>query len=526
MATWDFEGHLEKTNAEALRQVLRGLVYERVVSSMEICKRCKAAVHIDDSLPRTERPIFQLEGYADLKYLSSGGFGVVAQGRMVNSNEKVAIKRMPLEGWQNAVRLIREIFYMINLDHPNVCNIIDVQFYSEYLFLVTPLCQPGSLTTFIPSDAAEVKMILTGMYCGLEYLHHAGVCHRDVKPDNIFVHRVAEDEYGRRRPKVLVADLGMARLSVSKSHTIANEMCTPNYLAPELLKGIAYDYPADVWASAVTVFEFVVTVGKTMPSWVLFPSCTAGTRRHYDQSVALVEKSDTWGQNRWKMLNKCLSKHDALFANAEIPTILSRCLKISPEERPTVSELLHEFRYSLDVESSIHHMRSTCGPYSESEQGICFESFQEDLAKMPSAQYRMRKIRMQLGDFQDLMKRRRRCSWSTPSTPSIYKRVRSDDSPSSENCASNKRHTALPLRTPHGTGSQPPHHTSSSCLKSPIRGASTSTLRPTLSSSGEREVPGTPVSVPPARMRDPSADMTPKTPPRNISYRLPVTPQA
>jgi len=547
MTTWDFEALLEQASTEALRQVIRGLVYERSIPSIEVCKRCKAAIQVDEDNPPKDGSgsMFELDGYLDLKYLSSGGFGVVAHGRMAHhENEKVAIKRMPLQDWQNAVRLIREIFYMINLDHPNVCNIIDVQFYSEYLFLMTPLCEPGSLNTFAPSSSSEVKIILTGMYCGLEYLHHMRICHRDVKPDNIFVHRV-EDGSGKR-PKVLVADLGMARLNVSKSKTGANEMCTANYIAPELLKGIAYDYPADVWASAVTVWEFVVTVGKSMPTWVLFPSCTAGTRRHYQQSVALVEKSDKWAQNRWKALDKCVAKNEALFGSAEIPTILGRCLKIIPEERPTISEILRDFRDSLDVETSTLAMGSTCGPYPESEQGLCFESFQEDLAKMPSADYRMRKIRMQLREFQGIMKRRRSWCYSpSPSITSIYvpKRPRDGEeytptnkhpNTSTENCSyPNKRHAAL-SREGHGGGNPNGGWTLARALeREGLPPCTTGTHRgyekqgktttATTSTSPEREMPRTPISVPPApHMLEPMT--SPHTPPRHITYRLPVTP--
>ena len=91
----------------------------------------------------------------------------------------------------------------------------------------------------------------------LEATHAAGITHRDLKPDNIFLVGDAELERGER---VKVLDFGIAKLGGSSvMHTSAGTMMgTPVYMSPEQwISSASVDGRADVYSLGCLVFEML-----------------------------------------------------------------------------------------------------------------------------------------------------------------------------------------------------------------------------------------------------------------------------
>jgi hypothetical protein len=95
----------------------------------------------------------------------------------------------------------------------------------------------------------EIMSIAPMIGEALYYAHSQGIIHRDVKPDNIFV---------LENGNIKVADFGIAKmLKVSdRTHTDVI-MGTPNYIAPELVKGLSYDHRVDIFSLGVTIYEML-----------------------------------------------------------------------------------------------------------------------------------------------------------------------------------------------------------------------------------------------------------------------------
>ncbi|CAN0536370.1 unnamed protein product, partial [Laminaria digitata] len=89
----------------------------------------------------------------------------------------------------------------------------------------------------------------------LSEAHEHGLVHRDLKPDNIFLHRVAGDD-----PVVKVLDFGIAKLGAGHRHTLSSDTSvpgTPAYMAPEHALNQAVDGRTDLYALGVVVYQLL-----------------------------------------------------------------------------------------------------------------------------------------------------------------------------------------------------------------------------------------------------------------------------
>src|SRR5262249_30602677 len=88
--------------------------------------------------------------------------------------------------------------------------------------------------------------------------HSAGVVHRDIKPDNIFLHQTPEGEI------VKILDFGIAKLMDErvgtdfKLPTATSQLVgTPTYISPERFDGKPYDGRSDVYSLGIMIYEML-----------------------------------------------------------------------------------------------------------------------------------------------------------------------------------------------------------------------------------------------------------------------------
>ena len=155
-------------------------------------------------------------------------------------------------------RFIREAHSAARLSHPNVVAVYDQGADEGHVFLAMELVRGRTLRDLIrergqltPRQALDV---LEPVLAALGAAHHAGIVHRDVKPENVLL-----SEDGR----IKVADFGLARaVTGTSTHTTASGivMGTVAYLSPEQVERGVADPRSDVYAAGILLYELVTGV--------------------------------------------------------------------------------------------------------------------------------------------------------------------------------------------------------------------------------------------------------------------------
>jgi BR serine/threonine kinase len=144
-------------------------------------------------------------------------------------------------------RIKREIALMRLLDHPHLVSLIEVCESPHRLYLVQEYCSEELLKYLINQDRLEPRKaieLFRQVIYGMEYMHGVGICHRDLKAENLLM-----GEAGR----IKIADFGFAKWM--RDSVIDTACGSLPYAAPELIDGVPYDGRiADIWSAGVVLY--------------------------------------------------------------------------------------------------------------------------------------------------------------------------------------------------------------------------------------------------------------------------------
>jgi tetratricopeptide (TPR) repeat protein len=154
-------------------------------------------------------------------------------------------------------RFLHEARVTASLDHPNIVRVYDVGRFEERAYLVAELLEGETLRARIsrsPIPAGEALRIGIEIARGLGAAHAAGLVHRDLKPDNVFLTRAGTTK---------ILDFGIAKLAQDETvpggySTLTGVVLgTTGYLSPEQIRGARIDARADLFALGVVLFEML-----------------------------------------------------------------------------------------------------------------------------------------------------------------------------------------------------------------------------------------------------------------------------
>ena len=244
--------------------------------------------------------------YTNCRAIGNGSFGVVFQARIVRqggdnadgTSDDVAIKKV----LQDKRFKNRELQIMRVLRHPNVVD-LRAFFYThgdkkDELFL-------NLVLEFVPETVYRasrhytkvkqtmpillVKLYMYQVLRSLAYIHSLGICHRDIKPQNLLL--------DPRTGVLKLCDFGSAKILVPGEPNVSY-ICSRYYRAPELIFGATnYTTNIDIWSTGCVMAELM----QGMP---LFPGESG-----IDQLVEIIKVLGTPSREQIKTMNPNYMEH-------------------------------------------------------------------------------------------------------------------------------------------------------------------------------------------------------------------------
>jgi len=264
---------VEHTVADYVDGRLRGAALDEVVRHADRCEACRELIQRAlpaDSGEPVPRPPNRVGTVLASKYridrlLGSGGMGVVYEAENTWTARRVAIKLLhPFFSSEPEVvqRFLQEAKNASRIDHPNVVDVLDMgqDPVSGSLYMVQEFLVGETLRDRLRSagrlSVAKACAVLLPILEALDAAHRAGVIHRDVKPENIFLtHR----QSGEPEPKLI--DFGVSKVmarELAVELSTQKPIGTPLYMSPEQLRvEDDIDERSDVWSMGVVLYEAV-----------------------------------------------------------------------------------------------------------------------------------------------------------------------------------------------------------------------------------------------------------------------------
>jgi serine/threonine-protein kinase len=191
--------------------------------------------------------------------LGEGGMGIVYSARDPQLGRALAIKTLRAASSDPIARerLAREARTAAAINHPAVCQLYEIGEDRGELYLAMELLEGESLAARIARGRlaiSEAVSIALGILAGIDALHRQGVVHRDLKPSNVFLtrHGVKLLDFG-----VAASDVGDTTSTVTRLTTPGMIVGTPQYCAPEQIRGENADARTDIFAAGAIVYEML-----------------------------------------------------------------------------------------------------------------------------------------------------------------------------------------------------------------------------------------------------------------------------
>ncbi|CAH0407623.1 unnamed protein product [Chilo suppressalis] len=207
------------------------------------------------SIPRFRK--YTIEDFHFIKVLGKGSFGKVLLAELRDTEYYYAVKCLKkdvvLEDDDVECTLIERKVLALGTNHPYLCHLFATFQTDSHLFFVMEYLNGGDLMFHIQQSGrfpeARARFYAAEIVSGLKFLHKRGIVYRDLKLDNILL-----DFDGHVR----IADFGMCKLQIYLEKTADTFCGTPDYMAPEIIKGLKYNQAVDWWSFGVLLYEMLI----------------------------------------------------------------------------------------------------------------------------------------------------------------------------------------------------------------------------------------------------------------------------
>jgi len=238
-----------------------GILFECAAETQ--CPHCKAPVPLTNAKALSTLPcpdcggkVFvpgRVGGFFLYEHIGEGEMGAVFRATDESLHRDVAVKLVRgchADDPDSCERLRREACAAGKLNHPRVAQVYALNFSNGHPFLVMELVTGQDFAQKLEQEGHLDERVVLRMALdvadGLSALHREGLVHGDIKPGNIVL-----DRDGNAK----LVDFGLA--GMTRRDSSGALVGTPNYIAPELLRGAEDTHRSDLYSLGATLYHLL-----------------------------------------------------------------------------------------------------------------------------------------------------------------------------------------------------------------------------------------------------------------------------
>lgn len=259
--------------------------------------------------------------FESIKVLGVGSYGKVLLVREKKTGKLFAQKQLKKASiiLQNKTieRTINEKSILESVSHNSIVKLYYAFQDYDKLYLILEYLDGGELFQHLQQEKflseTNAAVYLAQMVLGLEHLHKIGIVYRDLKPENCLLD---SDGY------LVLTDFGLSKVGLNDDELCTSLIGTPEYMAPEILQDIPYDYAVDFWSLGCVMFDM------------------------------LTGSPPFTGNNNKRIMDKILANKFKVpfYLSQDAKDLLLRLLKKNPEKRLTNFQAVKAHRFFRKVD--------------------------------------------------------------------------------------------------------------------------------------------------------------------------------
>ncbi|KAF8341704.1 kinase-like protein [Amanita rubescens] len=264
----------------------------RKLNQVNYTKEFKSYCGRERVLLRRRRAKLKVDQFHIIAQVGQGGYGEVFLARKADSGEVCALKRMrkrTLFKLDEIRHVLVERDILTATKTPWLVRLLYAFQDPEHVYLAMEYVPGGDFRTLLNNAGVlkeqHARFYISEMFCAVTELHKLGYIHRDLKPENFLVDGTGHVKLtdfglatGALNPKRIeslkikldkVKDNQIIHRSTMERRTMYRSVRnqdpryadsivgSPDYMAPEVLRGMPYTYSVDYWSLGCILFEFL-----------------------------------------------------------------------------------------------------------------------------------------------------------------------------------------------------------------------------------------------------------------------------
>jgi serine/threonine protein kinase len=197
-----------------------------------------------------------VDDFRKIKVIGKGGFGRVLLVEKKDTKKVYAMKVLKkgviaARGEIEHTRTEKSV--LSKLDHPFLAKLHWSFQTDENLYFIMDFINGGELFHHLSIEKRfsddRARFYAAEIVSGMEYLHSHGVIYRDLKPENLLL---------SQKGHIIMTDFGLSKEGLHAEDARTATFCgTPEYLAPEIIKGEDYTKSIDWWSVGTLIYEML-----------------------------------------------------------------------------------------------------------------------------------------------------------------------------------------------------------------------------------------------------------------------------